>query len=78
MCYIMLFFFLIIFFDIIMLLDFIVDIGDVVNCIDVLVGGNLSVLKMKWLVCMICRKRKLKCDGIKFSCSICFCFGYVC
>lgn len=40
--------------------------------------GNSSVPKPKRLACMICRKRKLKCDGIKPSCSTCSRLGHVC
>jgi len=41
-------------------------------------GGNSSVPKPKRLACMICRKRKLKCDGIKPSCSTCSRLGHNC
>jgi hypothetical protein len=41
-------------------------------------GGNASVPKPKRLACMICRKRKLKCDGIKPSCSTCTRLGHSC
>ncbi|GAB1311227.1 Citrinin biosynthesis transcriptional activator ctnR [Madurella fahalii] len=41
-------------------------------------GGNMSVPKPKRLACMICRKRKLKCDGIKPSCSTCSRLGHTC
>ncbi|KAK4128339.1 hypothetical protein N657DRAFT_564118 [Parathielavia appendiculata] len=41
-------------------------------------GGNSSVPKPKRLACMICRKRKLKCDGIKPSCSTCSRLGHHC
>jgi hypothetical protein len=41
-------------------------------------GGNSSVPKPKRLACMICRKRKLKCDGIKPSCSTCSRLGHTC
>lgn len=34
--------------------------------------------KPKRLACMICRKRKLKCDGIKPSCSTCTRLGHSC
>ncbi len=34
-------------------------------------GDNANVPRPKRLACMICRKRKLKCDGIKPSCSTC-------
>src|SRR5512140_1731021 len=40
--------------------------------------GNSSVPKPKRLACMICRKRKLKCDGIKPSCSTCSRLGHTC
>ncbi|SPQ18990.1 ab5cb6e1-dc4a-4ab5-8fb7-b368c540dc5c [Thermothielavioides terrestris] len=41
-------------------------------------AGNSSVPKPKRLACMICRKRKLKCDGIKPSCSTCSRLGHTC
>ncbi|KAL2019245.1 hypothetical protein VTK56DRAFT_9972 [Thermocarpiscus australiensis] len=41
-------------------------------------GGNSSVPKPKRLACMICRRRKLKCDGIKPSCSTCKRLGHTC
>ncbi|KKA30434.1 hypothetical protein TD95_005218 [Thielaviopsis punctulata] len=41
-------------------------------------NSNLSVPKPKRLACMICRKRKLKCDGIKPSCSTCSRLGHDC
>ncbi|KAK4238237.1 hypothetical protein C8A03DRAFT_43979 [Achaetomium macrosporum] len=41
-------------------------------------GGNSNVPKPKRLACMICRKRKLKCDGIKPSCSTCSRLGHTC
>ena len=40
--------------------------------------GNSTVPKPKRLACMICRKRKLKCDGIKPSCSTCSRLGHTC
>ncbi|KAK5651768.1 hypothetical protein OQA88_11730 [Cercophora sp. LCS_1] len=40
--------------------------------------GNSTVPKPKRLACMICRKRKLKCDGIKPSCSTCSRLGHSC
>lgn len=39
---------------------------------------NTSVPKPKRLACMICRKRKLKCDGIRPSCSTCSRLGHNC
>ena len=41
-------------------------------------GDNANVPKPKRLACMICRKRKLKCDGIKPSCSTCTRLGHSC
>ncbi|KAK3941862.1 transcriptional activator protein acu-15 [Diplogelasinospora grovesii] len=41
-------------------------------------GGNSTVPKPKRLACMICRKRKLKCDGTKPSCSTCSRLGHTC
>lgn len=41
-------------------------------------GENLNVPKPKRLACMICRKRKLKCDGGKPSCSTCARLGHAC
>jgi hypothetical protein len=37
-----------------------------------------AVPKPKRLACMICRKRKLKCDGVKPSCSTCARLGHSC
>ncbi|KAK1598068.1 fungal-specific transcription factor domain-containing protein [Colletotrichum navitas] len=39
---------------------------------------NNSVPKPKRLACMICRKRKLKCDGVRPSCSTCARLGHTC
>ncbi|EJT68416.1 C6 transcription factor Prf [Gaeumannomyces tritici R3-111a-1] len=41
-------------------------------------ADNTSVPKPKRLACMICRKRKLKCDGQKPSCSTCTRLGHSC
>ncbi|KAK8088599.1 fungal-specific transcription factor domain-containing protein [Apiospora hydei] len=41
-------------------------------------SANSSVPKPKRLACMICRKRKLKCDGVKPSCSTCTRLGHTC
>lgn len=41
-------------------------------------GDNSTVPKPKRLACMICRKRKLKCDGVKPSCSTCTRLGHSC
>ncbi|KAK9794453.1 putative Fungal-specific transcription factor domain-containing protein [Seiridium cardinale] len=40
--------------------------------------GNANIPKPKRLACMICRKRKLKCDGNKPSCSTCTRLGHSC
>ncbi|KAG5912660.1 hypothetical protein E4U42_002023, partial [Claviceps africana] len=40
--------------------------------------ANSSVSKPKRLACMICRKRKLKCDGVRPSCSTCSRLGHSC
>jgi hypothetical protein len=42
------------------------------------VTDNASVPKPKRLACMICRRRKLKCDGVKPSCSTCSRLGHAC
>lgn len=42
------------------------------------VPDNASVPKPKRLACMICRKRKLKCDGVRPSCSTCSRLGHSC
>ncbi|KAH7626433.1 fungal-specific transcription factor domain-containing protein [Sordaria sp. MPI-SDFR-AT-0083] len=41
-------------------------------------GANSSTPKQKRLACEICRRRKLKCDGTKPSCSTCSRLGHVC
>ncbi|KAG9238615.1 fungal-specific transcription factor domain-containing protein [Amylocarpus encephaloides] len=42
-------------------------------------GGDVdSVPKPKRIACIICRKRKLKCDGTKPSCSTCTRLGHSC
>ncbi|KAK0737674.1 fungal-specific transcription factor domain-containing protein [Apiosordaria backusii] len=64
--------------DTIMVSDLSADIGETINRIEVPAGGNSSVPKTKRLACMICRKRKLKCDGIKPSCSTCSRLGHAC
>ena len=40
--------------------------------------NNASVPKPKRLACMICRRRKLKCDGVRPSCSTCSRLGHTC
>lgn len=42
------------------------------------VPDNSAVPKPKRLACMICRKRKLKCDGLRPSCSTCSRLGHSC
>ncbi|KAF4998851.1 hypothetical protein FDECE_11694 [Fusarium decemcellulare] len=42
------------------------------------IPDNASVPKPKRLACMICRKRKLKCDGVRPSCSTCSRLGHAC
>lgn len=42
------------------------------------VPDNSNVPKPKRLACMICRKRKLKCDGVRPSCSTCSRLGHDC
>jgi hypothetical protein len=42
------------------------------------VADNASVPKTKRLACMICRRRKLKCDGVRPSCSTCSRLGHSC
>lgn len=41
-------------------------------------GGDSNVPKPKRIACIICRKRKLKCDGTKPSCSTCTRLGHNC
>ncbi|PKS07875.1 hypothetical protein jhhlp_006483 [Lomentospora prolificans] len=41
-------------------------------------ADNSSVPKPKRLACMICRRRKLKCDGVRPSCSTCSRLGHSC
>lgn len=52
--------------------------GDHHGALDSTAVGNSTVPKPKRLACMICRKRKLKCDGIKPSCSTCSRLGHIC
>jgi hypothetical protein len=40
--------------------------------------SNANIPKPKRLACMICRKRKLKCDGLRPSCSTCTRLGHSC
>jgi len=41
-------------------------------------GGEATVPKPKRIACIICRRRKLKCDGTKPSCSTCTRLGHNC
>ncbi|OTB19566.1 hypothetical protein K445DRAFT_72363 [Daldinia sp. EC12] len=41
-------------------------------------SNNGNVPRPKRLACMICRKRKLRCDGVKPSCSTCTRLGHAC
>jgi len=41
-------------------------------------GGDNNVPKPKRIACIICRKRKLKCNGSKPSCSTCTRLGHSC
>jgi len=41
-------------------------------------GGDNAVPKPKRIACIICRKRKLKCNGSKPSCSTCTRLGHSC
>lgn len=41
-------------------------------------AGDSVVPKPKRIACIICRKRKLKCDGSKPSCSTCTRLGHSC
>jgi len=52
--------------------------GDVNGTADAASGGDSNVPKLKRIACIICRKRKLKCDGIKPSCSTCTRLGHSC
>ncbi|PMD17478.1 fungal-specific transcription factor [Hyaloscypha hepaticicola] len=45
---------------------------------DVASGGDNTVPKPKRIACIICRKRKLKCNGDKPSCSTCTRLGHSC
>lgn len=52
--------------------------GDVNGGGDAASGGDGIVPKPKRIACIICRKRKLKCDGTKPSCSTCTRLGHSC
>jgi hypothetical protein len=40
--------------------------------------GDNSVPKPRRIACIVCRKRKLKCDGTKPTCSTCTRLGHIC
>lgn len=42
------------------------------------VPDNTNMPKTQRMACMICRKRKLKCDGGRPSCSTCSRLGHSC
>lgn len=52
--------------------------GDPNGIADAASGGDSTVPKPKRIACIICRKRKLKCDGSKPSCSTCTRLGHSC
>jgi len=41
-------------------------------------GNGSAIPKPKRIACIICRRRKLKCDGTKPSCSTCTRLGHDC
>lgn len=41
-------------------------------------GGDSTMPKPKRIACIICRKRKLKCDGTKPKCGTCTRLGHSC
>ena len=47
------------------------------NCADV-IGDETGTSKTKRIACVICRKRKLKCDGNKPKCATCARLGHNC
>jgi len=51
---------------------------DVNGDADAACGGDSNIPKPKRIACIICRKRKLKCDGSKPSCSTCTRLGHNC
>lgn len=52
------------------------DTGNMAGGIDR--NGDSTFPKPKRIACIICRKRKLKCDGSKPSCSTCARLGHDC
>ncbi|CZR60899.1 related to Zn(II)2Cys6 transcriptional activator [Phialocephala subalpina] len=53
-------------------------VGEANGAADPASGGDSNVPKPKRIACIICRKRKLKCDGTKPSCSTCTRLGHNC
>jgi hypothetical protein len=53
-------------------------VGDANGTADGGSAGDSNVPKPKRIACIICRKRKLKCDGSKPSCSTCTRLGHDC
>ncbi len=47
------------------------------NCTDA-TGEGTGTAKLKRIACVICRKRKLKCDGNKPKCATCARLGHNC
>ena len=41
-------------------------------------GDNRNIPKPKRLACLLCRKRKLRCDGVKPCCSTCSRLNHPC
>ncbi|KAG0649833.1 Citrinin biosynthesis transcriptional activator ctnR [Hyphodiscus hymeniophilus] len=52
--------------------------GETYRNADAASGGDANAPKPKRIACIICRKRKLKCDGSKPSCSTCTRLGHSC
>lgn len=52
--------------------------ADEVAITGAITGGDNGAPKAKRIACIICRKRKLKCDGTKPSCATCTRLGHNC
>lgn len=52
--------------------------GDMTSAIHVDDNPNAGIPRQKRLACLICRRRKLKCDGRRPSCSTCSRLGHPC
>lgn len=48
------------------------------RCENAMNGEDSGIPKPKRIACVICRKRKLKCDGTKPSCGTCTRLGHTC